>query len=243
MPQRAPPIPPAVVRGIAGLARVQGRLDVALGVLIGFHCMLRGGEVLGLRFCDCVHFSDTVVLDLGFTKTGSRKGAREQVTVTDSSLIYLFQYFCRGCNSSEHLVCMSPCNFRKYCSRLLSFFSLGNEGYTLHSLWRGGATHFFRVTGNLSATLERGRWLSVSSGRMYITEGLSVLAHRRIRPATAAALRKVAEALLRRCQVKVRWRVPPLATKCVRGRGSSGARAPRFAVQEQKTVETNGRQK
>ena len=195
MPRRAPPIPPAVVRGIAGLAWVQGRLDVALGVLIGFHCMLRGGEVLGLRFCDCMHFGDTVVLDLGFTKTGSRKGAREQVTITDSSLASLLRYFCRECESTERLVCMSPCNFRKYYSRLLSFFSLGEEGYTLHSLRRGGATHFFRVTGNLSATLERGRWLSVSSGRMYITEGLSVLAHRRIRPATAAALRMAAEAL------------------------------------------------
>ena len=74
VPRRAPPIPPAV-RGIAGLAWVQGRLDVALGVLIGFHCTLCGGEVLGLRFCDCMHLSDTVVLDLGFTKTGSRTRA------------------------------------------------------------------------------------------------------------------------------------------------------------------------
>ena len=171
MPRRAPPIPPAVVRGIAGLAWVQGRLDVALGILIGFHCMLRGCEVLGLRFCDCMHFRDTVVLDLGFTKAGSRKGTREQVTITDRSLTSLFRFFCRECKSSEHLVCMSPCNFRKYYSRLLSFFNLGNEGYTLHSLRRGGAKHF-------SATLERGRWLSVSSGRMYI-------AHRKIRPANA----------------------------------------------------------
>ena len=162
LPRRAPPIPPAVVRGIAGLAWVQRRLDVALGILIGFHCMLRGGEVLGLRFCDCMHFRDAVVLDLGFTKTGSGKGAREQVTITDSSLASLLRYFCR------------ESNFRRYYSRLLSFFSLGEEGYTLHSLRRGGATHFFRVAGNLSATLERGRWLSVSSGRMYITEGLSV---------------------------------------------------------------------
>ena len=54
---------------------------------------------------------------------------------------------------------------------------------------------FFRVTGNLSATLERGRWLSVSSGRMYITEGLSVLTHRKIRPVTATALKMAAEAL------------------------------------------------
>ena len=171
------------------------RLDVALGMLIGFHCMLRGCEVLRLRFCDCMHFGDTKVLDLGFTQTGSRKGTREQVTVTDSSLTDLFRYFCRDCSSSEHLVCMSPCNFRKYFSRLLSFFSLGNEGFTLHSLWRGGATHFFRVTGNLSATLERGRWVSVSSGRLYINEGMSILAHRKIRPATATALRTAAEAL------------------------------------------------
>ena len=106
MPRRAPPIPPAVVRGIAGLAWVQGRLDVALGILIGFHCMLRGCEVLGLRFCDCTHFSDTVVLELGFTKTGSRKGTREQVTITDSSLTSLFRFFCRECKSSESIWCV-----------------------------------------------------------------------------------------------------------------------------------------
>ena len=48
MPRRAPPIPPAAVRGIAGLAWVQGRLDVPLGILISFHYMLRGCEVLRL---------------------------------------------------------------------------------------------------------------------------------------------------------------------------------------------------
>ena len=31
-----------------------------------------------------MHFGGTIVLDLGFTKTRSRKGTREQVTVTDS---------------------------------------------------------------------------------------------------------------------------------------------------------------
>ena len=159
--------PPAVVRGIAGLAWIQGRLDVALGILVGFHCMLRGCEVLRLRFCDCMHFGGTIVLDLGFTKTGSRKGTREQVTITDSLLTNLFRYFCRECSSSEHLVCMSPCNFHKYFSRLLSFFSLGSEGFTLHLLRRGGATHFFRVTGNLSATLERGRWLRLLRAFVY----------------------------------------------------------------------------
>ena len=67
MLRRAPTISPVVVRGIAGLAWVQGRLDVRSGC-----------EVLRLRFCDCMHFGGTIVFDLGFTKTGSRKGAREQ---------------------------------------------------------------------------------------------------------------------------------------------------------------------
>ena len=35
--------------------------------------------------------------------------------------------------------------FRRYYSRLLSFFSLGEEGYTLHSLRRGGATKARRL--------------------------------------------------------------------------------------------------
>ena len=76
-------------------------------------------------------------------------------------------------------------------------FNLGNDGYTLHSLRRGGATHFFRVTGNLSETLERGQvgvrllWPNCT----YITEGLSIWAHRKVRPATATALRIAAGAL------------------------------------------------
>ena len=131
---------------------------------------------------------------------------------------------------------------------------------SLHSLRRGGAAHFFRVTGNLSATLERGRWLSVSSGRIDITEGLSILARRKIRPATTTALRMAAEALQsvdvlesvasddgmclkqgrlqRRCGngcqdvvIVNALGMPPLTTRGVRGKGSSDARATRSAVQ------------
>ena len=114
-----------------------------------------------------------MVLNLGFTKAGLRKGAQEQVTITDKSLASLLKFFSRDRSSTATLVSLSPCNFRKYFSRFLSFCGLGQED-TLHSLRRGGATHFFRVTGNLSAALERGRWISVSSGRIYITEGLQV---------------------------------------------------------------------
>ena len=128
MPRCAPPIPPAVVRGIAGLEWVQGRLGVALGILMGFHCVCRGCEVLRLRFCDCMHFGGTV---LGFSKTGSRKRTREQVTITDSSLTNLFRYSCRVLQFFRtfgvHVSMKCPGIF----SRVLSFFNLGSEGFYL----------------------------------------------------------------------------------------------------------------
>ena len=112
------------------------RAGGALGVLIRFHWMLCGSDVLGLKFCDCMHFCGTVELHLGFTKTGSQKGPENKSrSQTNHSLVFFSV-------SSERLVCMIPCNFRKCCSRLLSSFGLGKEGYTWHSRRRGGATHF-----------------------------------------------------------------------------------------------------
>ena len=53
-------------------------------------------------FRDCMHFGDIVVLGLGFTKSGSRKDPRAS------------QDHSRECESTERLVCMSPCNFQRY---------------------------------------------------------------------------------------------------------------------------------
>ena len=44
LPRRAPPLVPKIVRGMAGLARAQGRMDMCLALLVGFHCMLRGAK-------------------------------------------------------------------------------------------------------------------------------------------------------------------------------------------------------
>ena len=177
LPHRAPPMPPAVVRGLAGLAVVQGRADVALALLISFHGMLRGAEICALRLRDIMHCGDSAVLNLGLTKGGVRKGVSEQVTITDATLARWLQKFAAKRNCQSMLLNLSSSSYRLYFKRLLCFFDLDERGYTLHSLRRGGATHFFRRTANMGATVERGRWTSVSTARLYITEGLAVMAH------------------------------------------------------------------
>ena len=103
----------------------------------------------------------------------------------------------------------------------------------MHSLRRGGATNFFRVTGNLSATLERGRWISVSSGRIYITEGLSVMAHRKIEPTTAEKLIIASEALPGRGALEA-----ATLNRNVRSRQGQLRRAPRVCCSAM--TETSG---
>ena len=48
MPARAPPIAWEVVLGMAGLAVSEGDFSMAVALLLGFHCFLRVGELLGI---------------------------------------------------------------------------------------------------------------------------------------------------------------------------------------------------
>ena len=46
-------------------------------------------------------------------------------------------------------------------------------GFKPYSLRRGGATAFFRATGSMEKTLDRGRWSSARVGRIYINDGIA----------------------------------------------------------------------
>ena len=187
LPRRAPPLSPEIVKGMAGLAIIQGKLDVGVGLLVSFHAFLRGCELLNLRFGD-IHFCHNVaILNLGLTKGGLRRGAAEQVTVTDVSLVTLLRQLSLGRKRSDPLISVQPRSFRDYFQRILVFFGLG-PGFTLHSLRRGGATYFFMKTGNMACTIERGRWECVRTARIYISEGLAQLANHSLNVSKVKAL-------------------------------------------------------
>ena len=52
----------------------------------------------------------------------------------------------------------------------VQYFQLRHERPTAHGIRRGGASWHFKLNGPFDATIERGRWSSVKSARIYINE-------------------------------------------------------------------------
>ena len=77
LPTRAPPLPTAAIFAIAEWFLRQGHHGLALGVLVAAHCLLRTGEMLKLTFGQMTWAEDysSVVISLGATKSGTRRGA------------------------------------------------------------------------------------------------------------------------------------------------------------------------
>ena len=64
-------------------------------------------------------------------------------------------------------------DFRLAFKRLAALQGAGAWGLRPHSIRRGGATAFFRATGSMSCTIERGRWATSRVARLYVCDGLA----------------------------------------------------------------------
>ena len=159
---RTPPLSQDGVRALATVAIISfGRVDWALAVLLGFHCLLSTGEVIGIQLR---HFSlpsgkqQQGVLALPRTKMGIRNSIAESVTITDLRLCKFIGRFIEGGKRDAKLFSGAAdfYKFFKHCCAVL-----GLQGFRPYGLRRGGATELWRVTGDLDATLLRGRWSSI----------------------------------------------------------------------------------
>jgi hypothetical protein len=174
LPERALAISSTVMLSLASVAWKWGFTDVALLLRVGFHCFLRTGELCTLRAAQCVFSIDRkqAVIMLPETKGTARKGAIESVSITDPELSLLLWKVCKDLKPGEALLRRTPQQFRaifKAAVELLGLDSLVKP----YSLRRGGATHWFRETGSLDSTVDRGRWGSVKTARIYITTALA----------------------------------------------------------------------
>ena len=197
LPGRAPPMLPSMALGLAGLARIHGREDYCAIILFGFHAMLRIGEAFAItRSQVALDRSFCGLVDLGMTKGAKRKGAREFVTCTEPlagrALVRAFL------NSAEHEALLSGTAyaFRAWFAAALDRTHLGAFRLKPYSLRRGGATHAFQQTGNMSYVVERGRWSDARTARLYVTEGRALLSQMTLPATTVANLRALATLLL-----------------------------------------------
>lgn len=178
LPNRAPPLPLEALRAMSGHALFANQPLFALSLLLGFHGLLRAGELLGIRKQHVVQAGprSPAVISLGLTKSGKRAGASESVTIREEeTLRRLWQWLMTP--DSPTLLCGTAHSWRKAFNDCLSSCHLDFRPYSLR---RGGATMYFGRHGSLDRLLVQGRWASSKTARIYINEGLAVLAELRI---------------------------------------------------------------
>ena len=199
MPSHAPPLTLEIVKGLAGLAILQQSLDVKVCLLMAFHCFLRTGEVVNLKAADIVvdRGRRRAVVNLGLTKGGTRRGAKESVTVHDYHLVeWISALLLSRRLPGDSLLACSAASFRKHFRDLCKFFLLEDFEFKPYSLRRGGATFWFRSTNNLQSVIHRGRWENSKTVRIYVTEGLSMLTEIALNQVQLRTLRESAEILV-----------------------------------------------
>ena len=192
IPSRAPPLTQQLVRSMAAFELDQGNVQMATCLVLGFHALLRTGELLSLRAADILLGADAAIVRLRSTKTSARFAADDAVSLTDGIVLELVRHLCllRQEDRCEQLPLWNGTaqSFRVRFQKLCEIYGLSQHGFRPYSLRRGGATALFQNSGSMESVLNRGRWQSGRVARIYIQDALSYLPS--LRP-TLATRRKL----------------------------------------------------
>ena len=177
IPNRAPPMPEPVLQALAGWAFFKGHFSFGFSLVIGFYTMLRSGEIMSLKSSHIMYSPSErqVLISLGFTKGGKRQGAAESVVLGVELAVHLTQRWKQLARSSTPLV-PSVLQWRKLFNEGIDCLGLSDYSFRPYSLRRGGATWWFSKHQNLDRILVQGRWAALKTARIYLNEGLALLA-------------------------------------------------------------------
>ena len=175
IPNRAPPFPENVLLAMVGHALFHNECLFALSLMLGFYGMLRTGELTGLLQSQVEpgDGSGPAVISLGFTKSGKRHGAAESITV---HVVEVVRRLVQWKHSKVKQLTPSPSAWRKLFSGTLCALGLETFGFRPYSLRRGGATFWFSKHGSMDRLMVQGRWSAPRTAKIYINEGVAILA-------------------------------------------------------------------
>ena len=175
-PRRVLPLSPLVLCGFAGAAVRLGFTQEAAGLLIGYDCMLRSGELYRLTVGDVAFYDSRAVLSLGFTKMGQRLNSAEMVVVESQLAVKYLRLACQGRPRRQPLLERGDRFFRSLFTCMVELFDIPGL-ITVYSLRRGGASWDFLQHQSMERTLLRGRWASTSSARLYLQDATAMVSH------------------------------------------------------------------
>jgi hypothetical protein len=198
LPARALPISPLMAQALAGKALLMHWKDVCILILVGFHTLMRTGELCTLQKRQCQMLSpDLMVIVLEDTKSGQRAGIVERVTVTDARLIKALDKYLASLEPGDTLLRRTPAQFRVCFQQCRDALKL-DKAVMPYSLRRGGATADFRHHGQIDKTADRGRWGNTKTARIYINTALAEQAAT-VSPEVSKRLNEAAGILHRLC--------------------------------------------
>ena len=176
IPCRAPPMSALIARAFVSHLVQLEEVAGAFLIAVGFHCYLRTGELLRLRFCDLHVTGGAGVVSVQASKSGLRHNISEAVAIYDPMVQELAQ-LCRLLPHfhfpTDQIWPHSSAAFRTLFGKCVSTFQLHPLGYKPYSLRRGGATHDYIQRGTLDSIILRGRWRSLGVARLYLEDGLA----------------------------------------------------------------------
>ena len=181
VPNRAPPLPVDMLEALVGFAIFKNLHGFALTLLLGFYGLLRTGEILAItgRHISITNPRGPAVISLGLTKAGKRQGAAESIVVhVEDVCRRLFQWVNE--KPKHALIAGAPHKWRKQFSDALVALAFDKWDFRPYSLRRGGATHAFSQHGAFDKLLVAGRWQSQKTAKVYVNQGLAVLAELKV---------------------------------------------------------------
>ena len=168
-------MPWIVAKAMAGLAFQLGHYDVAALLLVGFCFFLRSMEFLTLPIHNVVVNTTTGQVVITLEKTKTSKQFQQSLVLRHSGLARILQRCLQHLPNQGPIWTATPRVFRDWFTRLLEHFSLHSFGFSLYSIRRGGATHFYTATRDLHYVTLQGRWKDVRTARIYLDDARATL--------------------------------------------------------------------
>ena len=192
VPMRAVPMPWLVVKGLAGLAWQLGHHDMAALLLVGFCFFLRTMEFITLPRQNIVIDLHTEQVVVTLEKTKTSKQFQQSLVLRHGGLARILMTLYPQLPAKGPIWSTSPKSFRDCFTRLLRHFALHSFDFSLYSIRRGGATHFYTATRDLHYVTLQGRWKDVRTARIYLDDARATLLKLALPPPVTQALQDAA---------------------------------------------------
>ena len=180
--------------GLISLALATGAGSLAALLALGFHCLLRPGEMCRLtrrrvRLPGGAGPRAAVGMVVITDPKTARTGAKVQhVVIYDGLVIALCRLMWSTLLPDQSLVAGNTCGLERWFRRAMAALLLGERQFTPAGLRAGGATHDYLNGSTVERLMWRGRWAALSTLKHYVQECASVLATATLRPITQQRL-------------------------------------------------------